>query len=129
MEPMRPNASNSGVFVRLPSRSGSAAALLMLMLQLLFTGLVPVADARAVAAEPGSWMGVHVEKPDVHHAAHDPGDCVFCVSLQLGAIPADFGRAPEMGSDRSLPEAAQPVPGYARLVFPSQFARAPPFAA
>lgn len=122
-------ASTSGVFVHLHSRSGSAAALLVLAVQLLFTGLAPVADARAVAAEPGARLGVHVERPGVHHHVHDSSDCVFCVSLQLGVVPAQFGRAPATGSDGRLPAPVEPVRSYAPVVLTSQLARAPPFVA
>jgi len=129
MEPIPANVSTSGVFVRRHSRSGSAAALLVLTLQLLFTGLVPVADARASAADSGSWMGVHVEKPGVHHPVHDSGDCVFCVSLQLGAVPAHPGRTPETGIDRRVAAPAEDARSYVPVILTTQVARAPPFAA
>ncbi len=122
-------ASTSGVFARLHSRSGGAAALLVLVVQLLFTGLAPVADARAAASEPGARLGVHMERPGVHHHVHDSSDCVFCVSLQLGAVPAHFGRAPAAGSDGRLPVPVALVRSYTPVVLTSQLARAPPFAA
>lgn len=129
MEPKTVKSSTSGVFVRLHSRTGSASALMVLILQLLFTGLVPAADARALAADAGSRMGVHVEKPGVHHAVHDSGDCVFCVSMQLGAVPAPLGRAPEAGTDHRMPAPAETACSHCAVLLTCQVARAPPFAA
>ncbi len=129
MELGEPIASTSGVFVRMHSRRGSAAALLVLALQLLFTGLVPVADARAAEADTGSWLGVHVEKPGVHHPVHDSGDCVFCVALQLGAAPAHFGRVPDAAACRRVAAPVERPRPCASVHVASQVARAPPFAA
>ncbi|HEX9106581.1 MAG TPA: hypothetical protein VF832_05125, partial [Longimicrobiales bacterium] len=101
---------------------------LVLLVQLLFTGLVPIADAHATAADSGSWLGVHVEKPGVHHPVHDSSDCAFCVTLQLGAVPAALARLPETGSAGRMAVPAAPVRGYVPVVLTSQVARAPPFA-
>ncbi len=128
MEPIPAELSTSFVLIRPQSRSGSAAAIVVLLLQLLFIGLVPVADAHAAAAEAGSSLGVHIEKPGVHHPVHNPADCVFCTALQLGASPAQQATAPEAGAPQRL--AAPPVRTLTPPTLPPvlQVARAPPAA-
>ncbi len=128
MEPIPAELSTSFVLIRPQSRSGSAAAIVVLLLQLLFIGLVPVADARAAAADTGSSLGVHIEKPGVHHPVHNPADCVFCTALQLGASPTRPASAPDAGTAQRM--VAPPVPTLTPPTLPSalQVARAPPAA-
>ncbi len=101
----------------------------MLLIQLLMLGLLPVADARASAADVGSRLGVHLEKPGVHHAVHDSEDCAFCTTMQLGAVPAPPVRVPEP----VLPRREAPIAEHARVSSPilptARFARAPPIPA
>ncbi len=126
MEPDPALASTSGVPIRPHSRRGTAAAALVLLLQLLLLGLLPIADARASAADVGSRLGVHIEKPGVHHAVHDSEDCAFCTTMQLGAVPAPLARGPEMVlSRRELPVPERPLVTTPTLATP-RLARAPP---
>lgn len=128
MEPVPVELSTSFVLIRPQSRTWSAATILVVLLQLLFVGLAPVADARASAADTGTAAGVHVEKPDVHHPVHNPADCVFCTALQLGAAPAPPASVPEAGAPRrEAADQARPASPSA-LPFTSQVARAPPAA-
>ncbi len=126
MEPDPGIRSTSGVRARPHTRLGSAAAAAVLLLQLLFLGLLPAADARAYAADVGSRLGTHMEKPGVHHPVHDAEDCAFCTTMQLGAVPAPPVRAPEP----VLPRREAPVAEHPRAITPTlptaRLARAPP---
>jgi len=117
------------VLTRPHSGRRGAAAAIALLLQLLFVGLLPVADARASAADIGSRLGVHLEQPGVHHPTHDSEDCTFCVTLQLDAVPAPPTRAPEpLRARREAPAAEQPL--VVTPILPTaQLARAPPLPA
>ena len=128
MERILAEASTSLVLKRPPSRQRSVAAILVVVFQLLFVGLVPAADARASEADAGTTMGVHVEKPGVHHRMHDSEDCVFCIALQLGAAPAAAAAAPEAGAPERLVTVQLQPTTPPTLPFASQVARAPPAA-
>ena len=128
MEPLGPLVSKSLVLIRPRSRLGNAAAAVVMLLQLLFVGLMPAADARALAADMSTSAGVHMEQAGVRHHAHDAEDCAFCITMQLGAVPAAPGEAPEAGKARRVAPSRERVESHTPFLISSEVARAPPAA-
>lgn len=129
MEPASAVQSSSVVLIRArEGRRGSAAALVTLLLQLLFVGLAPAADARASATDAGPYSAVHIEKQGAHHHVHDSSNCAFCIALQAGAAPAPLNRPPADLPARRLPLGPETGQHYFPAPVLSSSARAPPVA-
>lgn len=127
MEPLPGNASTSLVHAPFRSRRNRGlAALITVLVQVAIFALMPAADARASAADTGTFGGVHIEKPGVHHHVHDSAECSFCITLQLGAAPAPPTRAPEAESAHRAVFVSDCPDSHSPVLFASRTARAPP---